>query len=456
VSKCIIHMGMHKTGSTSIQQSLHGYSDDRVLYAALGDAGNHSLAMFSLFSSDPERHHLHKASGRTPAAVRAYIAGVHADLHRSIVAANGRTLVISGEDIGVLQADGLERMRELFQKRFDQVTIVGYVRPPGTFMASSFQQRVRRGVRLSLEKSYRNYQKSFAKFDDVFGRENVDLWKFDPKSFPNGCAVRDFCSRLGIALPAERILRLNESLSRQAVLALYAYHHLSRKEAATMKSWEAQQIGALLSGPGSTRFRFSPEAIKPVLEANRADIEWMEARLGQSLTEELRHEPGDVASEDDLLSPDPRLAGQIGALLEKAGVSAPGATADSPQTIAALVHALRGTLKPQNTGKKGGAADKRAAGKGQDRPEAMRVTEIIQEIREANPALLESVPQPRAEALVRDVFRHISSNLAKADDGIVQYAGLGQFMVRKKDSGARIRFLGAGTGNDVTPDSMER
>ena len=455
MSSCIIHMGMHKTGSTSIQQSLHGYSDDRVLYAALGDAGNHSLAMFSLFASDPERHHLHKASGRTPAAVRAYIAGVHADLHRSIVAANGRTLLISGEDIGVLQPGGLERMRELFLGHFDQITIVGYVRPPGTFMASSFQQRVRRGVRLSLEKSYRNYQKSFEKFDDVFGRENVHLWKFDPKSFPKGCAVRDFCSRLGIALPPERIVRLNESLSRQAVLALYAYHHMGPRDAAAMKSWESQQIGALLSGPGSTKFRFSPEAIRPVLEANRADIEWMEARLGQSLTEELRQEPGDVAGEDDLLKPDPQLVGQIGSLLEKAGVPVPGATADSPQKVAMLVHALRGTLKPPDPGKKS-AAGRRTAGTGQAKPADMRVTEIIQEIREANPALLEAIPQPRAEALVRDVFKHISANLAKADDGIVQYAGLGQFQVTKKDSGARIKFRSAGAGNDATPDCMEQ
>ena len=32
MSTCIIHVGMHKTGTTSIQQSLNGYSDDEFYY----------------------------------------------------------------------------------------------------------------------------------------------------------------------------------------------------------------------------------------------------------------------------------------------------------------------------------------------------------------------------------------------------------------------------------------
>jgi hypothetical protein len=382
--------------------------------------------------------------------VRAYIAGIHADLNRSIAAADGRTLVISGEDIGVIQATGLARMRELFMKRFDEVVIVGYVRPPGSFMASSFQQRSRRGVRLSVEQSYRNYQKSFGKFDDVFGRENVQLWKFDPRSFPDGCAVRDFCSRLGVALPRDRIVRLNESFSRQAVLALYTYYHTSRK-AGTMKNWESQQIGWMLSGPGSTKFRFSPDVIEPVLEANREDIEWMEARLGQPLREELKREPGDIASESDLLRPDPEVVKSIRALLEKAGAPAPTGPVETPEQVATLVHALRETLKPQAG--RPGPVGARVPEKG--RRADMGLPKIIRDIREADPALLERIPPPKAEALVMNVFRHISSNLAEAEEGVVQYPGLGRFQIRKAGPGPRIQFHRAGPDDDSQADDAD-
>ena len=53
MKRCIIHIGMHKTGSTSIQRSLQGYRDDRFQYARLGKTANHSLAMYSLFAADP-------------------------------------------------------------------------------------------------------------------------------------------------------------------------------------------------------------------------------------------------------------------------------------------------------------------------------------------------------------------------------------------------------------------
>src|SRR4029079_5237682 len=127
----------------------------------------------------------------------------------------------------VLQGPAVERMREFFDERCDKLSIVGYVRPPAGFVTSAFQERVKGGSlrRFDVASGYRNYQNCFGKFDAVFGRERVHLWKFDPPSFPDGCAVRDFCARLGIALPARRIRRLNESLSREMVSLLYIFSH---------------------------------------------------------------------------------------------------------------------------------------------------------------------------------------------------------------------------------------
>src|SRR5688572_8550857 len=119
MTRCIIHIGMHKTGSTSLQRSLHGFRNDRFVYADLSRDPNHSLAIFSAFSANPARHHLH--STRDEAGVSSYIRQVRKELERSISAAHGRTLLISGEDIGVLPARDLVQLRDFCRARFDDV-----------------------------------------------------------------------------------------------------------------------------------------------------------------------------------------------------------------------------------------------------------------------------------------------------------------------------------------------
>ena len=65
---CIIHIGMHKTGTTSIQLSLHRFVDKRFFFADLDKVFNHSLAVYSIFADYPDRHHLHQIHKRDRAA----------------------------------------------------------------------------------------------------------------------------------------------------------------------------------------------------------------------------------------------------------------------------------------------------------------------------------------------------------------------------------------------------
>ena len=65
----------------------------------------------------------------------------------------------------------------------------------------------------------------------------------------------------------------------------------------------------------------------------------MEARLGQSLAEDLAHRPGEVRDESDLLRPDPESVGKLVTIL---GERAPaGVTGATPEEVALLVHTLR-------------------------------------------------------------------------------------------------------------------
>jgi len=439
VTRCIIHVGMHKTGSTSIQWSLDGFSDERFLYARL-DIPNHSLAMVSLFSPHPEHHRLNRADRPDAAALAEYVADMRGRLERSVAEAGKRTLIVSGEDIGVLPPEGLARIRDWFRARFDELTVVSYVRPPAGFMASGFQQRVKSGVARQIrpDREYRNYRKFFGALDDVFGRENVHLWKFDPAAFPEGCAVRDFCSRLDIALPARRIVRLNESLTRQAVALLYNYGRIGSKLGFTaMRAPEGHKLGMLLAKAGGEKFRFSPDIVAPVLARNRADIEWMEARLGQSLDEHLgEHRPGDVRESKDLLTPDAEVARRLRSLLGRAAPE--GIRGETPGEMAKLMHALR---------RKHASRGEILETSGPPRVQ-WRMTDLIDDLYQANPGLLDDLPEDKVIALIQHLFRHISKALGESRDGTVSYPGLGIFRIAqvsrmvdgRKVSHARITF----------------
>ncbi len=342
MTHCIIHIGMHKTGSSSIQRSLTGFEDEQFVYAPLGKQHNHSIPICTLFSGNPERHVAHKSNLRDMADVAAYRARVRARLESAIEGAQERTLIISGESISLLSRPDLSHLHDYLDDHFDRVDVVAYVRSPAGFMSSAFQQRVKgRLDQFQPEAQYCNYEKCFSKFDDLFGRENVRLWHFSPESFPGGCVVQDFCARLGINLPKGRIIRSNESLSRHAVALLYCYRKFGKEFGSVdMTAQEGQRLGNILGALAAGKFRFSPDLIRPILERNRADIEWMEARLGEPLGEELgSHQPGDVRDESDLLTPDPDAVCE---LIKVLGEVAPaGNNGKTPEQVASLVHLLR-------------------------------------------------------------------------------------------------------------------
>jgi len=342
MTRCVLHAGMFKTGTTSIQRSLHGYADERFVYADFDPHPNHAPALFGLLGHDNPRATRLDDEGRKTALAR---------FRQSMAAARGRTCLISGEGVVLLPPDKLRLLRDHLREAFDEITVAAAIRAPAGFVAGMFQEQVkrqRRDERPSLQ--YRGYRAIFRKFDDVFGGGHVMLWKFDPASYPGGCAVRDFCHRFDIALPASRIVRLNESLSREALGLLYIYRELGRDLGSTsMTGPQNHRLASELMRIGNTRFRLSRDLIGPVLEQNRADIEWMEARLGQSLDEHLgKHQPGEVRDLAELLVPDPQAVNGLIALLGNAAPA--GNRGETPRDVALLVHALRTRTDPPPSG----------------------------------------------------------------------------------------------------------
>ncbi len=340
---CILHVGLHKTGSTSIQTTLHSHLDDEnFTYADLGSA-NHSVRIFSLFTDKPEEYHVHKKRALSLKEIEKFNHQARKMLIENIDSCTSENMIISAEDISSLSKAGVERLKKFLEEHFQKITVVAYVRPPFSLMESSFQQRLKGGLQkaFNIQNLYPRYGKKLRKFDVVFGKENVHLWKFDPKIFFGGDVVSDFCHRLNIKLDPGHINRTNEALSKEALSLLYIYRKFGSGYGSGKKviGDNAQFINKLRS-IGDTKPRFSSKLMEPVVQSNLEDMKWIEERMSVSFLEEREDKETDITSESDLLHPDPSTVEALRQLIGK-DLLPVGIKGETVEEVAELIHALR-------------------------------------------------------------------------------------------------------------------
>ena len=344
---CILHYGFPKTGSTAIQQALSEHlADPRFAYAhfqdPLHDRGNHSRAMATAFSDRPEAYHTHVAEGVSTAMLVKERGRLLRRLDDEIVDRAGRTFILSNESLRFLRAGGLHRLRTFLEDRQLTARPVGYLRSVRDHLESSFVERIKQ-----RQGSFDGFLEGrpivphffITLLDKAFGRENVLLWKYDRRAFPDGCVVADFCLRMGINRPPIVNRDANRSLSLPAVRFLFAYDKVftAPPPGRTTIEHYSTLVTALgeLAGP---RFRFHPLALAPAIHQQATHLDWLEERAGASLREGIDddHEPS-IRTEADLLdfSQD-----SLEWLARRTDIPAASLTRHDPRAVAGAVHRL--------------------------------------------------------------------------------------------------------------------
>lgn len=240
-------------------------------------------------------------------------------------------------------------MRRRLEKHFRRVKVVAYVRPPRALMNSTFQQRIKsRLPDFNVRKLYPHYRSKFERLDKVFGIENVELWRYAVDDFPKGDVVRHFFQMLGIADPA-RFHRVNESLSKPAVQALFAYHKYcdGLDAAPSVPMIRKLTVSALSELPGG-KFRLASSLLDPVIAENHEDIAWVEDRLGASLAEARVEDSDGVAGEADMLAFTPEMIAGLEDLV-RARTALPGRIEGTERYVASLVETLIGAITAERS-----------------------------------------------------------------------------------------------------------
>jgi len=204
--------------------------------------------------------------------------------------------LISAEDISAPDFDraAVARMAAFFGQfggQFGAETHVhAYVRAPASFMQSAFQQRVKQekpgAVDLDAANLWPRYRARFEPLDDVLGPDRVHLRAFDPDAFTGSDVVADFAGWLGVDPVTRPPARANDGLSCEAVCVVFC-----RLAGLLPEDYPAPDLAArfratparALAGFGTRRFAFSQPFLDPARAAQRADLDWIEARLGRGL-----------------------------------------------------------------------------------------------------------------------------------------------------------------------------
>ena len=312
-SKCVVHIGLHKTGSSSIQESLwRNLKDSRFHYVCALDNQPNQGFLMALFGDGNTAVDLrHRQLGMSPQEIEIrkhrMLSGLECELKR----ARGKTAIISAENFSTLDESSVKRLNSMLQNLAApdsprSVSAVAYIRPPKATMESKFQQRLKGGLRaLYCSELFPRYDQLLQPYESIFGKHGTQWWKYDPNNFPKGDVVLHFCNQLGVDFDFSDSIRVNDGLSLGAIKLLFCFnkHCFSLKRG--QPHWGHQLLIDKLSELNGLKFKLQSSLVAGILEKGMSSTKWIETRLGESLDEDIsQHDDTSIRHEDELLSPD--------------------------------------------------------------------------------------------------------------------------------------------------------
>ena len=231
----ILHVGMPKTGTTTIQETL-GQNAKRLRAAGFHYPAtrpfNHSNTFTPAFMDHPENTVHFKRNGiQETAAIRKEQQRLRDLWKRELRASDSRSFIISAENLSKLHPHEIEQVRQFVAAHFDDTRIIAYAREPEVHIRSTWQQHVKtlsHGETKNelLQQIINSYNLDFLEhWAKPFGRENVVARRFHRDYFLNGDLMQDFIhTATGQALELEPCHQANESLGKWSTTLLYEYN----------------------------------------------------------------------------------------------------------------------------------------------------------------------------------------------------------------------------------------
>lgn len=274
-----LHIGLHKTGTSSVQRAYRQYDDGKTKYAQLAFE-NHSIPLYTCFSRAYASYHLWQRAGHDPEEVERIRSEMLTRLRAELKASKRRNVIISGEDISVLdEAEFGALVGFLSENHGGVVQVLAYVRNPMSYLVSSLQQQIRSDA-IDTAVHGPAYRRRLDPAITTLGRQNVHIHDYDAIGRSGKGIVEHFAAQIGIAVPPEET-RVNVGLSKEASQLVLALNRIVGRRNPDIRIRRAKDATkALISHWFPGRLEVPPQLLTPYIDAD--DCRWLEAAAGIS------------------------------------------------------------------------------------------------------------------------------------------------------------------------------
>ncbi len=275
--EAVLHLGMRKAGSTSIQAACAGYADGTTSYLPSPDP-NHSYLLVLAFDQGI------KLTREEPEVREALCVAARDQLSAALDETTSSSVLLSAEGLSNFRStDGYRDCVAFLHGRVGSVRAIAYIRDPISFSASLFCQKIRIGdAPLDLLTYFPLYRDHFAVWEEAL-QGRVEYVLFDPSAFHRGNLLDDFAHRAGLDRALMRSLpkRSNVSLSAEATAVLAMLRETEAHELGQLAAHgQVKRLQGLLRSFGSGRVAFTPAQIEAAMDLHASQVAWMEGRLG--------------------------------------------------------------------------------------------------------------------------------------------------------------------------------
>ena len=282
----ILHIGLPKTGTTSVQQAFHINRDELlnkhgVLYPSI--SFNHGIPLFSAFSEYPEKYHINVRRGvASRKLLYAEREKLLFELEEELMVFNYHTTFISGEDLCNLKEDEVGNLINWFANFFKKIKVLVFVREPLSWAQSAYQQLIKSGsTKVELDKNIRlpNYRYRIMPWVNHLGKDSINCVKFEDK-LKNKYGVLGYVLewlKLDLEKLNDDFGKSNESLSNEVIQILSSLNSNRNPLNSPQRFNGDIEVFKKLSG---LKFTLAKKLQEYVLANCKNDVSWLKKMFG--------------------------------------------------------------------------------------------------------------------------------------------------------------------------------